>query len=100
MRISDWSSDVCSSDLDGGTLKLLHFAYRSEVDIRPAPLEDFVAVHLPVRGTLAYSCNGRGYRVGPGSGVAISPRDDVRMRWSEDLELRVLRVDQIGRAHV
>lgn len=76
-----------------GALRLLHFAYRSEVDIRPAPLEDFIAVHLPVRGTLAYSCNGRDYRVGPGAGVAISPRDDVRMRWSEDLELRVLRVD-------
>jgi AraC-like DNA-binding protein len=79
-----------------GTLKLLHFAYRSEVDIRPEPLEDFVAVHLPVRGALAYACNGRDYRVGPGSGVAISPRDDVRMRWSENLELQVLRVDLAG----
>src|SRR3546814_16050531 len=69
------------SQSDGGTLKLLHFAYRSEVDIRPAPLEDFVAVHLPVRGTLAYSCNGRGYRVGPGSGVAISPREIGRAEW-------------------
>lgn len=81
------------SQSGGGTLKLLRFAYRSEVDIRPAPLEDFVAVHLPVRGTLAYSCNGHDYRVGRGSGVAISPQDEVRMRWSEDLELRVLRVD-------
>jgi AraC-like DNA-binding protein len=78
---------------DSGRLKILHFAYRSEVEIRPEPLVDFIAVHLPVRGTLAYSCNGHDYRVGPRSGVAISPRDDVWMRWSEDLELQVLRVD-------
>src|SRR3546814_11000396 len=69
------------SQSDGGTLKLLHFAYRSEVDIRPAPLEDFVAVHLPVRGTLAYSCNGRGYPVGPGPGVARSDERRGGTEW-------------------
>lgn len=77
----------------GGAVSLLRFAYRSEVEIRPAPLEDFVAVHLPVRGTLRYVCNGREHVVGARSGVAISPFDEVRMRWSDDLELRVVRVD-------
>lgn len=77
----------------GGAVSLLRFAYRSDVEIRPAPLEDFIAVHLPVRGTLRYVCNGREHVVGPRAGVAVSPFDDVRMRWSEDLELQVVRVE-------
>lgn len=76
-----------------GALKLLRFTYRSAVDIRPEPLADFVAVHLPVQGTLVYSCNGHEYRVGSRAAAAISPWDDVRMRWSEDLSLRVLRIE-------
>lgn len=77
----------------GSAVSLLRFAYGSEVEIRPAPLEDFVAVHLPARGTLRYVCNGREHVVGPRSGVAVSPFDDVRMQWSDDLELQVVRVD-------
>ncbi len=76
-----------------GGLRLLGFSYHCGVEIRPEPLEDFVAVHLPCRGGFVHSRNGRSFRVGPGSGAVISPADRVCMRWSEQLELRVLRVD-------
>src|SRR3546814_20163606 len=42
MRISDWSSDVCSSDLDSdfaGKYRLVYFGYRFCPDICPVDLQ-------------------------------------------------------------
>src|SRR3546814_6284854 len=54
MRISDWSSDVCSSDLNGFAKKVHEFAERLGVtgawlmrggDIEPRPVEDMLLDH-------------------------------------------------------
>src|SRR3546814_19656424 len=54
MRISDWSSDVCSSDLQGfdrtrGARHRLHFIHQLLVDVEPArgvEHEDVIALEL------------------------------------------------------
>src|SRR3546814_1639910 len=45
MRISDWSSDVCSSDLVDGTIRELE-DFRSKAHISWRPATDYTADHL------------------------------------------------------
>ncbi|GGA70588.1 hypothetical protein GCM10011490_21540 [Pseudoclavibacter endophyticus] len=80
-----------------GNLGLLSFAYGAPVEITPAPLESFVAVHVPLAGRLditAQRGEPRTASVGPGAGAIISSTDRVRMRWSRNLRLLVLRIDR------
>ncbi|MGO2110829.1 MAG: AraC family transcriptional regulator [Pseudoclavibacter sp.] len=79
-----------------GGVGLLSFAYGAAVEIAPAPLESFLAIHLPLAGRLdvaTESAHDSVATVRPGAGVIISPHDRVRMRWSPDLRLLVVRLD-------
>src|SRR3546814_1129167 len=43
MRISDWSSDVCSSDLvDSAKVKGIELSYQQALTFLPAPLDGFL----------------------------------------------------------
>ena len=56
-----------------GSLQLLHFAYGAAVRIASAPLEDFLTVHVPLRGVLAVEHGGARVRarVGPRSRARV-----------------------------
>src|SRR3546814_18138539 len=55
MRISDWSSDVCSSDLDAGPALLLRLAFRARPD---APRDPHLSRALrAVRGAGEAACD-------------------------------------------
>src|SRR3546814_15190826 len=46
MRISDWSSDVCSSDLDGGSVVLRRAQFEKTLQLAQAMRNRHVAVNL------------------------------------------------------
>lgn len=77
-----------------GGLGLLYFRYGTEVEITPTPLESFIAVHMPLTGRLAFAHRAGSAIVTPGMGAVISATDSVHMRWSDDLQLLVLRVSR------
>src|SRR3546814_3100031 len=95
MRISDWSSDVCSSDLtsltvpgiryviDSGTARISRYSYRAKVQ------------RLPIEAISQASANQRKGRCG-----RVEPGICVRLYSEEDFLGRPEFTDQIGRAHV
>src|SRR3546814_8650871 len=57
MRISDWSSDVCSSDLVGGVESVRHhhpFDQRVVGDAQPAVADDLDRRHVPPRDAIYF----------------------------------------------
>src|SRR3546814_4907854 len=111
MRISDWSSDVCSSDLDlRGKIVVLHFIYAGCPDVCPlhadligrvqemvnqTPMRDqvqFVTVTTdPERDTAEVL---RGY----GEAHGLNPANWVFL--TSGAERPTATREQIGRAHV
>lgn len=77
-----------------GDLSVLYFSYSSAVEIASAPLEGFTTIHMPLQGRLDFAHGDDVRRVAlPGSAAVFSETDPTRMRWSSDLQLLVLRVE-------
>src|SRR3546814_1651665 len=72
MRISDWSSDVCSSDLALGTVKRLSVAValRNPETGEPRSAKEIAALEQLIKGAV-------GYDQGRGDVVAVSARKFV-----------------------
>src|SRR3546814_1799477 len=91
MRISDWSSDVCSSDLVG----LLHRVAEGRRQLRSA---------LDRRPALGVQRNVVGRARGPGdaqpAGIAFDRVEEGRRRLREAEGMVARRPAEIGRAHV
>src|SRR3546814_19787471 len=69
MRISDWSSDVCSSDLQG---RMLQAALRAGVQIRTdSPVSELSVEDGIVKGVLT-TRDGKPWRIGAGLGVLVN----------------------------
>src|SRR3546814_10988516 len=69
MRISDWSSDVCSSDLQG---RMLQAALRAGVQIRTdSPVSELIVEDGIVKGVLT-TRDGKPWRIGAGLGVLVN----------------------------
>src|SRR3546814_5469318 len=104
MRISDWSSDVCSSDLQGRRLARAAAALVVEAPERP------VVLLLAGRRQLGGRAVGRREAVGEAveqahDGDARADALACRLTWLRachggDTDLFPLRCDEIGRAHV
>jgi AraC-like DNA-binding protein len=77
-----------------GSLELLHFAYRAPTRIISAPLDGFVAVHVPRRGTLRVSQGDDQVVVTPGAAAVISPGIPIELTWSAGLDLLVVKVPE------
>src|SRR3546814_19358673 len=88
MRISDWSSDVCSSDLNGGNLGLLQHDFRQPDPIRvlrALPGQMLSAMHfLPTRD----GCGKAAY-----IGIAVQQGQNLVLRVTDQRAER-----EIGRA--
>ncbi len=82
-----------------GEVDLLRFAYRAPTRIVSAPLDGFVTVHVPRRGTLQVAQHGREVLVAPGAAAVISTGSPVEMTWSADLDLLVVKVPETALVH-
>lgn len=90
-RATDFKADVRVAPV--GSLAMLYFSYGAPVEIAPAPLETFVAVHIPLAGRMSIS-SADGVRVySPGTASVTCADDRVTMRWSGDFEHLVVRID-------
>src|SRR3546814_7430165 len=102
MRISDWSSDVCSSDLTSaldplvaaGILKLL-MRLQAETQVSYLFITHDIATVRAIADSIAVMYRGRVVRFGPKSGVLSPPFDDytdlllksvpeIRLGWLEE----------------
>src|SRR3546814_14356231 len=80
MRISDWSSDVCSSDLSGQFL-IDSEASLSGVEARPIGGRAPTAAAKPVNGPALYETVGRIEQITPRS-VTFSPEPVPALGWT------------------
>src|SRR3546814_17939319 len=90
MRISDWSSDVCSSDLDDDIAPGLEPAIRTQLDPMAQAIEgqhliDFAQAHFP-RRTGIFDAGVRGCA---GAAIMAGDKDDIGMRLRRSEERRV-----------
>ena len=95
MRLSaaadGFRANIHATEVSGG-LGMLYFAYGAAVEIDSAPLPDFAALHIPLRGRLEFARGDERFVAEPGMGAFFSEHDAVHLRWSADLELLVLRI--------
>ncbi|MEV1292727.1 AraC family transcriptional regulator [Pseudonocardia sp. NPDC049635] len=75
-------------------MSLMGFHYGTAVRISGRPLRTFATVHLPLRGRLEIGYRGERLVAGPRRGAVFSSTSPMEMRWSGDLSLLVLRVEQ------
>jgi AraC-like DNA-binding protein len=77
-----------------GRVRLVHLALGAEVGVRPAPLNDYYAINIVLRGGLT-ARHGRAEVVAHGdvAGILLRPDVPASMRWSADCELLSVRVD-------
>src|SRR3546814_3604332 len=113
MRISDWSSDVCSSDLTARAAELVQLVINVEIDVRALEAAaDRRVDHLGRHAVDAGVVRGRvpvrvdGYRLAAADIVLDAPRlAGAKAAGDGDQQAVVLvvvarRTGEIGRAHV
>jgi AraC-like DNA-binding protein len=76
-------------------LAMMGFRYGTPVRIVGRPLTTFATVHLPVLGRMDAEYRGQRIVAGPGHGTVFSSSSPMDMRWSDDLSLLVLRIEQV-----
>lgn len=77
-----------------GALSLYYMRYGTPLTVTSAPLEGFVAVLVPLRGSMRVEHEGFSFLAETGrSGAVISPGAPMRLDWSEDLEFFCFRIE-------
>lgn len=66
--------------------------YGAEVEVRPRPFEDFVLVHMSLRGAAEVESDGQRIHIPEGRTALIAPRKDIRMWWQQGSEQFILKV--------
>lgn len=66
--------------------------YGAEVEVRPRAFEDFVLVHMSLRGAAEVESDGRRIQIPEGRTALIAPRKDIRMWWQQGSEQFILKV--------
>jgi AraC-like DNA-binding protein len=84
--------DTTMYKADISQLKLFALRYGAEVDITPRPTQDFVLVHLSLRGTAEVVCDGERMVLSEGRTGWMAPRKSWRMRWQTGSEQLILKV--------
>src|SRR3546814_7236266 len=103
MRISDWSSDVCSSDLYGVTQdeldrEITSFRARYENAVKSASTRDSVAL----AGKLVYAVNDRQVFAAPATSLDIfnAAVEGLTLEKVNAIAKTMFTGQEIGRAHV
>ena len=66
--------------------------YGAEVEVRPRAFDDFVLVHMSLRGAAEVESDGRRIHIPEGRTALIAPRKDIRMWWQQGSEQFILKV--------
>lgn len=66
--------------------------YGAEVEITPRPFEDFMLVHMSLRGAAEVQADGQHIEVAEGRAALIAPRHSIQLRWHAGTEQLILKV--------
>lgn len=73
-------------------LQLFVLRYGAPVDVRPRPFDDFVLVHMALKGCTEFDADGTRVCVRQGRTAVIAPRKRLTMAWGEGSEQLILKV--------
>lgn len=91
-RAGGFTADVSGVQTPG--LSLLHMDYGMPLRLRADPLDDYVAVCLPLTGSMTARHQGRHLEAVAGCSALVgTPESELVMDWDDALRLLVLRVD-------
>jgi AraC-like DNA-binding protein len=78
-----------------GGVSLNRLKYGAEVNIEPGPLDDFYLIQMPLSGHAMITSGDQS--IGSVTDVAsvLSPTDSTVMRWSEDCDQLMVRIDRM-----
>lgn len=66
--------------------------YGAEVEITPRPFDDFMLVHMSLRGAAEVVSDGHHIEVAEGRAALIAPRRAIQLRWHAGTEQLILKV--------
>jgi AraC-like DNA-binding protein len=66
--------------------------YGAEVEITPRPFDDFMLVHMSLRGAAEVESDGQHLQVSEGRAALIAPQRSIRLRWHAGTEQLILKV--------
>jgi AraC-like DNA-binding protein len=78
-----------------GGVSLNRLKYGADVDIEPGPLDDFYLIQMPLTGHALITSGRQQVASNPDVAVVISPADATVMRWSEDCDQLLVRIDRM-----
>lgn len=90
-----WKRGVSDTALHKGVLNRLQvytLQYGAEVEVKPAPFDDFVLVHTSLVGGAEIECDGHRLEVAEGRSAVLAPERSVRLRWYEGTQQLILKV--------
>ena len=77
-----------------GPVSLYYMKYGAELEVLAPPLGDYVALTLPIEGTMQLRQAGHEFSVAAGSSAGvISPDQDLRMKWSPGFAMLCARLE-------
>lgn len=76
-----------------GSLSLSRLRYGCTVDILPGPLERFYLIQIPVSGQAQVETSQGRVDSSPACASLLSPQPDLSMRWNDDNDQIILRLD-------
>jgi AraC-like DNA-binding protein len=78
-----------------GGVSLNRLKYGAEVDIEPGPLDDFYLIQMPLAGQARIISGAQQIDSDPEVASVISPTDETVMRWSDDCDQLMVRIDRM-----
>lgn len=91
----DWKRGAVDVAMYKGRVRRLEayvLRYGAEVEITPRPFEDFMLVHMSLRGAAEVESDGHRVDVAEGRAALIAPKHSVRLRWHAGTEQLILKV--------
>lgn len=73
-------------------LQLFVLRYGAQVQITPSAFEDFALVHMSLKGTAEFECDGQRLFLPEGKAAIVAPKKSIRLWWEEGSEQLILKV--------
>lgn len=73
-------------------LQLFVLRYGAQVEVTPSPFDDFALVHMSLKGSAEFECDGRRVCVPQGTVAVVAPKKSIRLWWEEGSEQLILKV--------
>ncbi|MEW7849184.1 AraC family transcriptional regulator [Massilia aurea] len=73
-------------------LQLFVLRYGAQVQITPSGFNDFALVHMSLKGTAEFECDGQRVSLPEGQAAIVAPRKSIRLWWEEGSEQLILKV--------